>query len=90
MSDGANLFARILGASWLGYAILNWNAREGANETQRQVLTADFIVALVGLLISFYAIANNLGNALMWLWVVLFLAYGIAFVYFLWIRPRPA
>lgn len=85
-----NLFARILGASWLGYAVFNWNLRDSANQVVRQIVYGDLIVAVVGLILSLYTVATNLGNALVWLWVVLFLSYGVAFVYFLWVRPQPA
>ena len=86
----AELFARTLGGSWLGYALLNWRARSGGVDFQRSVVTADFIVAIFGALISLYAISLGNGSALMWVWVILFAIFAAWQAYVLWAPGRGA
>jgi hypothetical protein len=76
LDANADLFARTLGGTWLGYALLNWRARHGAADFQRSVVMADLIVAVFGVVISLYAISLGNGNALMWVWVALFVIFG--------------
>jgi hypothetical protein len=80
----ADLFARTLGGTWLGYALLNWRARGGALDFQRAVVAADLIVAVLGAVISLYAIALRTGSPLMWVWVALFSIFGAWQAYVLW------
>lgn len=84
----ADLFARTLGGSWLGYALLNWRARTGGSDFQRAVVMADLIVALFGVVVSLYAISLGQGSAPMWIWVALFVVFGAWQAYVLW-RPAP-
>ena len=88
LDANADLFARTLGGTWLGYALLNWRARHGGIDFQRSVVMADLIVAVVGVVISLYAISLGNGNALMWVWVALFVAFGAWQAYVLLAR-RP-
>lgn len=84
----ADLFARALGGAYLGYAVVNWQARAGEPRMQRAVVLADLIVAASGLVISLFAIALGNGNALMWVWVAVFAIFGAWQAYVLW-RPAP-
>ncbi|HEV8535417.1 MAG TPA: hypothetical protein VGR87_06815 [Candidatus Limnocylindria bacterium] len=85
----ADLFARTLGGTWLGYALLNWRARTGEPAFQRAVVTADFIVAVFGAVISLIAISIGTGSGLMWVWVALFAVFGAWQAYVLWVPTRP-
>ena len=84
----ADLFARTLGGTWLGYALLNWRAREGGLDFQRTVVMADLIVAVFGIVVSLYAISRGTGSALMWVWVALFVVFGAWQAYVLWAPAR--
>lgn len=83
------LFARNLGGAWLGYALLNWQAREASTQTRRAVVQADLIVAAFGVVLSLYAI-STFGGALMWLWVALFVVFIAWQGFVLWVRPERA
>jgi hypothetical protein len=72
----ADLFARALGGAYLGYAVFNWQVRGSDVRAQRAAVLADLVVALSGVIISLYAISLGNGNALMWIWVAVFLVFG--------------
>lgn len=84
----ASLFARTLGGSWLGYAVLNWYARAADGSAQRAVLLADLCVALTGLAASAYVAVQGRASALAWVWVSLFVVFAIAQLYLLTSLPR--
>ena len=83
----ADLFARALGGAYLGYAVFNWQVRGSDVRAQRAAVLADLIIAVSGVLISLYAIALGNGNALIWVWVTVFLIFGAWQAYVLWRRP---
>jgi hypothetical protein len=72
----AELFARAQGAAYLGYAVFNWMARTSDARAKRAALIADLFVSVAGAAISLYAISLGNGNALMWVWVVAFVAFA--------------
>jgi hypothetical protein len=84
----ASLFARVLGGSWLGYAVVNWFARAADASAQRAVLLADLCTALIGLAACAYVAAQGRTSALAWVWVVLFVMFAIAQLYLLTSLPR--
>jgi hypothetical protein len=72
----AELFARAMGAAYLGYAVFNWQARASDARAQRAALVADLFVAASGLLLSAYSLAVGFGNALIWVWIIAFAVVG--------------
>jgi hypothetical protein len=82
----AELFARAQGGAYLGYAVTNWQVRGGDPRSQRAVVLADLIVAVTGLVFSVYSLMVGYGNALIWIWVIAFAAFGAWQAYVLW-RP---
>lgn len=83
----ASLFARTLGGSWLGYAVVNWAARAADGGTQRAVLLADLCVAITGLAASAFVALRGQASPLAWLWVVLFVVFAAAQLYLI-VGPR--
>lgn len=83
----ADLFARAQGAAYLGYAVFNWRVRASDVRAQRAAVLADLFVAIAGLLISVFSLVQGYGNALIWIWIVAFAAFGLWQAYVLW---RPA
>jgi hypothetical protein len=83
------LLAQLFGAALLGFAVLDWLARDVSDpDAQRAVvfanLTADgigFVVALIGQL-------AGIANAVGWSTVAIYLAFALAFAYVGIIRPR--
>lgn len=76
LDTNADLFARALGGAYLGYAVANWQVRASDERAKRAVVLADLVVAVSGLLISLYSISLGRGNALMWIWAVVFVIFG--------------
>lgn len=82
------LTARVLGGAWLGYAYLNWRGREAPLVSQRGILGIDLIQDVVGLVATTLGALGGIGTTLIWFWPALFLVFGIAQVYFLWLAPK--
>jgi hypothetical protein len=80
----AELFARAQGGAYLGYAIFNWMARASDLRAQRAAVLADLIVAVSGLVISVYSLAQGYGNALILVWIVAFGLFGAWQAWVLW------
>lgn len=88
LDANAELFARAQGAAYLGYAAFNWMARGSDLRAQRAALVADLFVAVAGAAISLYAISLGNGSALMWIWVIAFVAFAAWQAYALTRSPR--
>lgn len=86
----ASLFARVLGGSWLGYAVVNWFARGADVAAQRAVLLADLLTALTGLAASAFVAVRGQASALVWAWVVMFVAFALAQAYAITTASRRA
>ncbi len=84
------LTARVLAGAWFGYAYLNWAARDASPEAQRTTVITDAIQDVVGLVVAGYAAISGVGNALMWVWVAIFVVFGVAYVYLLTMKEAAA
>jgi hypothetical protein len=72
----AELFARAQGAAYLGYAVFNWQSRTSDPRAQRAALVADLFIAVSGLILSVYSLVQGYGNALIWIWIAVFVVVG--------------
>lgn len=79
--------AQLLGASFIGYAIITWSLRdEGDGSVRQNLLLALFVSYAIGFVLSLIAQLNNLANALGWSTVAIYLLLGLASGYFRFIK----
>jgi len=84
--DAAAVYvARLLGAAYLGYAIISWlfQNSKAASEVRTFVLTL-FVTESLAFVVSLVYQLQGLANALGWSTVVIFLLMAAGFGYFYW------
>jgi hypothetical protein len=83
--DEAGLFiARLLGAAFLGFAVINWLVRDAAPSRERQAIALALFVSLgLGFVASLMAQLAGIANSLGWLTVALYLVFSLGFA---WVR----
>ncbi len=87
---GAGLIAQILGANFIGFAVLNFFARNLEGEGMRVVLLANFISnVLAFILMVVFGITTGL-NTLGWIATLVYLVLTLVFGVYLFGQPRPA
>ena len=81
--DAAGLFVtRLLGAAFLGYAVINWLVRNAGPTRERQTVALGLFVSLgVGFIASLLAQLDGVANSLGWLTVALYLVFSLGFGY---------
>ena len=87
--DGAGVYvARLLGAAFIGYGVLVWQAKDWqASPARRAVVMALFIGFALGLAASLLGQLAGVTNVLGWLTVVIYLMFTLAYGYFQFVRP---
>ena len=94
LDTNGEFIARSIGVAWLGDALLNWQGRRAGTEGQRLALAASLVTTGLGIFVTLWGVGSGIGNALMLFWVVLFAAFAIGEVYFLFprsgLRGAPA
>ncbi len=87
---GAGLIAQILGANFIGFAVLNFFARNLEGEGMRVVLLANFISNALGfILMAVFAITSGL-NLYGWIAAAIYLVLTLIFGTYLFAQPRPS
>ena len=82
---------QLLGAFFLGLAVLSWMARKVTDSNAlRAILLAFFISYSIAMIISIIDILSGLGNALGWSSVALYLLLSSGFGYFLFVKPTAS
>ena len=83
VNDAGLLIARLFGAAFLGFTVLNWSARKAADsEILRGIVLANLIMDAVGFIVTLLGQLAGLANALGWSSVALYLLFGLGFAYF--------
>jgi hypothetical protein len=94
LDDDGAFSTRYVGVAWLGYALLNWLAREAGAQAQRLALSASLVPTALGIFATLWGVGSGVGNGLLLFWVVLFAAFAIGEVYYLFpvagFRSAPA
>lgn len=86
---GAVAMARFFGASLLGYALMYWLVRTSAPSIARRgVMVASAFVEYLGTLVVVLLVLSGDLNAFGWPTALLFLAFSIAYTYFLTKEPQ--
>ena len=83
LNDAGILLARLFGAAFLGYTVLNWFARNASDsEVLRGIVLANLIMDVVGFVVTLLGQLAQVANALGWSSVALYLLFSLGFAYF--------
>jgi hypothetical protein len=86
---GNPIFAQVLGANFIGFAVLNYLARNAtAGEAMRAILIANLISNALGLVLVLNAQLSSGGSWFGWLSIGIDLLLMLSFGYFLVMGPR--
>ena len=78
---------QLLGVELIGFAVLNWFARNATGgETLRAILLANFVANALGFIVTLLLSLSGVPNALVWSAVVIPLLFALGFGYFLFIK----
>ena len=87
LDASGEFLGRYMGASFIGLAFLAWETRNAAaSQMRRVVLIALFITTVLGFVVAVYDKFAGVGNALVWLSVVIYLLLALGFGYFSFIK----
>lgn len=76
------LMTQLLGAAFLGFAVLNWVTQSfTVPEDLRPIVLANFVMNAVGFVVALLQKLNGLGNVWSWVPIGLFLLFALAFGY---------
>ena len=79
---------QLLGAVYLGFAVLAWMARKvTAPDAIQAILLAFFISYGISMIVTIIDVLSGLGNALGWSSVALYLLMLLGFGYYLLVKP---
>lgn len=82
---------QLLGAFYLGFAVLAWMARKVTDSNAlRAILLAFFISYSIAMIVTIIDVLSGLGNALGWSSVALYLLLLLGFGYFLFVKPSAS
>lgn len=88
LGEGGQWLGRYLGSAFIGIAVLTWLARNaGQSEALDALLTGDFVLSAVGLVVAILDAINGPGNALTWSTVVIYIFLAGGFGYFKFMKP---
>ncbi len=86
--NGAGIvLARLFGAAFLGFTVLNWSARNAADDqVLRGIVLANLLMDAVGFIVTLLGQLAGLANALGWSCVALYLLFALGFAYFQFVK----
>ncbi len=90
--DKAGTFvAQLFGAALIGFAVLNWLARNVTDRgAQQAILLANLISDTVGFVMALMGQLAGIANALGWSTVAIYLLLALGFAYFQFMKPGTA
>jgi hypothetical protein len=74
-------FARLLGAAYIGIAMVSWGARHTTFETRPLLVPAFATTNSLGVVVALYRAFTAQGSQLLWLNVVIFVVLAAGFVF---------
>ncbi len=85
------LVGQLLGAAFIGFAVLTWAARNSTDsEARRAILLALFVGDAIGFIVALIAQLGGIVNALGWSTVAIYLLLAIGWGYFRFTKPAVA
>lgn len=85
------LVGQLLGAAFIGFAVLTWAARNSTDsEARRAIMLALFVGDAIGFIVALIAQLGGVVNALGWSTVTIYLLLAIGWGYFRFTKPAEA
>jgi hypothetical protein len=83
-----NYMGQLLGAAFIGFAVLTWWARNANDSTARRaIVLAFFIGNVAGFVVALIGQLNEVVNTLGWSTVAIYLLFALAYGYFQFFKP---
>jgi uncharacterized membrane protein len=91
LDKAGTLVAQLFGTALIGYAILNWLARNVTDaEARRAVVWTNLATDAIGFVVILLGQLAGIANALGWSSVAIYLLLALAFAYIQFMQPRSA
>lgn len=91
LDKAGTLVAQLFGTALIGYAILNWLARNVTDpEARRAVVWTNLATDAIGFVVILLGQLAGIANALGWSSVAIYLLLALAFAYIQFMEPRGA
>ena len=91
LDQAGTLVAQLFGAALIGFAVLNWFARNVTDrEAQRAVVLANLASDVVGFVMILIGQLAGVANALGWSSVAIYLLLALGFAYFQFMKREAA
>ena len=91
LDKAGTLVAQLFGAALIGFAVLNWLARDVTDRgAQQAILLANLISDTVGFVMALIGQLAGVANALGWSTVAIYLLLALGFAYFQFMKPGTA
>jgi hypothetical protein len=91
LDKAGELVAQLFGAALIGFAVLNWLARDVTDpKGQQAVVLSNLVGDVVGLVVILIGQLSGIANALGWTSVALYLLLALGFAYIQFMGPRRA
>ncbi len=88
LNPAGTLIAQLFGAALIGYAVVNWFARNAkGDEALRAIVLANFVADTIGFIVSLLGQLSGVVNALGWSTVVIYLLLALGYAYFQFMKP---
>ena len=85
------LVAQLFGAALVGFAVLDWLARNVTDPEARQaVMLANLVADVIGFVVILLGQLAGIANALGWTTVAIYLLLALGWAYFQFMQPRRA
>lgn len=91
LNPAGNLIAQLFGAALIGFAVVNWfarNAKEG--EALQAIVLANLVSDTIGFILALLGQLAGVVNALGWSTVVIYLLLALGFAYFQFMKPSAS
>lgn len=89
LTEGGLNITRLLGAAFIGFAVLTWQAREANDSRARRAILLAFLISFsLGFIISLISQVTVALNAIGWSTVVIYLLFAAAYGYFQFKQPE--
>ncbi len=81
------LMGQLFGTAFIFGSIVAWLARNARSDVVQPILIGIVVSNAIGFVVTLMATLSGVWNVLGWLPVALYLVFGLAFAYFLFVKP---